>query len=265
MLDPVNPTGLLAPTAHSGHALRRQAEAIARKNSVVLAENLSAMSIEAVQQLLHELCVHQIELEMQNEELRRTQLELDSSHARYFDFYDMAPVGYCTVSPSGLFLQANLTAGAMLGVDRDTLVNQPITRFIHQEDQDIYYLMRQQLGLGARAPQSLELRMLKGGTFFWVYLMAIAAQDETGAPVLRMVLTNISERKQIEAEIHRLAYYDPLTRLPNRRLLYDRLGRALAATGRSGLYGAIFFIDLDSFKALNDTRGHDVGDLLLSK
>jgi diguanylate cyclase (GGDEF)-like protein/PAS domain S-box-containing protein len=75
--------------------------------------------------------------------------------------------------------------------------------------------------------------------------------------------TDITENKLAEAEIHRLAYYDSLTKLPNRRLLQDRLGQALAAAVRSGLYGAIFFIDLDNFKALNDTRGHDVGDLLL--
>ena len=75
--------------------------------------------------------------------------------------------------------------------------------------------------------------------------------------------TDVTESKEAEAEIHRLAYYDALTKLPNRRLLQDRLGQALAAVPRSGLYGAIFFIDLDNFKALNDTRGHDIGDLLL--
>jgi diguanylate cyclase (GGDEF)-like protein/PAS domain S-box-containing protein len=75
--------------------------------------------------------------------------------------------------------------------------------------------------------------------------------------------SDITADKEAEAEIHRLAYYDALTSLPNRRLLQDRLRQAVAATARSGLSGAIFFIDLDNFKALNDTRGHDVGDLLL--
>lgn len=75
--------------------------------------------------------------------------------------------------------------------------------------------------------------------------------------------TDITESKLAEAEIHRLAYYDSLTGLPNRRLLQDRLSQSLITAGRSGSYGALFFIDLDNFKALNDTRGHDVGDLLL--
>lgn len=75
--------------------------------------------------------------------------------------------------------------------------------------------------------------------------------------------SDITEDKEAEAEIHRLAYYDALTHLPNRRLLQDRLGQAVAAKARSGLTGALLFIDLDNFKALNDTRGHDVGDQLL--
>lgn len=75
--------------------------------------------------------------------------------------------------------------------------------------------------------------------------------------------SDISDRKAAEAEINRLAYYDTLTHLPNRRLLTDRLRQALAASERSGQHGAILFIDLDHFKNLNDTRGHDMGDQLL--
>lgn len=74
---------------------------------------------------------------------------------------------------------------------------------------------------------------------------------------------DISEDKEVEAEIHRLAFYDPLTRLPNRRLLQERLGQALRNSTRSNRYGALFFVDLDNFKGLNDSRGHDAGDLLL--
>ena len=77
------------------------------------------------------------------------------------------------------------------------------------------------------------------------------------------VFSEITQNKEAEAEIHRLAYYDPLTQLPNRRLLYDRLGQALASCGRSGRYGAVLFLDLDNFKTLNDTLGHDVGDRML--
>lgn len=74
---------------------------------------------------------------------------------------------------------------------------------------------------------------------------------------------DITTRKKAEEEIHNLAFYDALTHLANRRLLNDRLNQALAASKRSGFYGAVLFLDLDNFKPLNDTHGHDAGDLLL--
>lgn len=77
------------------------------------------------------------------------------------------------------------------------------------------------------------------------------------------IFTDISQKKSAEAEIHNLAYYDPLTHLPNRRLLNDRLIRTVGASRRSGRYGAVMFIDLDNFKPLNDLHGHVAGDMLL--
>ncbi len=78
-------------------------------------------------------------------------------------------------------------------------------------------------------------------------------------------LTDITVSKAAAEEIERLAFYDPLTKLPNRRLLLDRLQQALASSARSGKEGALLFIDLDNFKMLNDTLGHDVGDMLLQQ
>ena len=88
---------------------------------------------------------------------------------------------------------------------------------------------------------------------------------ETEGTVIGSIVTfvDISQRKLAEDEIHRLAFYDSLTGLPNRRLLIDRLQHALASSARSGRHGAIMFIDLDNFKVINDTRGHDSGDLIL--
>lgn len=79
------------------------------------------------------------------------------------------------------------------------------------------------------------------------------------------VKQDISERKQAEAQIYNLAFFDALTRLPNRRLLNDRLDQTMAASKRSGRYGALMFMDLDNFKPLNDVHGHEVGDLLLQE
>src|SRR5512141_3521601 len=102
----------------------------ARNEAAHAPKDLEALSPEEARLLLHELRVHQIELEMQNEELRRTQLELNASQSRYFDLYDLAPVAYCTLSEKGLILQANLAAGAMLGQARSALVKQVFTKFV---------------------------------------------------------------------------------------------------------------------------------------
>jgi len=92
----------------------------------------------------------------------------------------------------------------------------------------------------------------------------IPIRDTTGQVIKLMGLTeDITERKQAEQNIQQLAYYDPLTNLPNRRLLLDRLGKALSTCSRSKHHGALMLIDLDHFKKLNDIHGHEVGDLLL--
>ena len=162
---------------------------------------LHDLSHEAMRRMLHELQVHQIELEMQNEELRQTQIELDSARSRYFDLYDTAPVGYCTVSEKGLILEANFTAATLLGVPRGDLVNKPVSRLIVKSDQDVFYRTRKAL-FETSAPQDCELQMHRpGGTTFWAQLRVVAALDNEGEPVHRMVLSDITERKQLDSQL----------------------------------------------------------------
>ncbi|MCX7044382.1 MAG: PAS domain S-box protein [Candidatus Sumerlaeota bacterium] len=178
--------------------LRRRAEATDPNRTVHAPENMQALSPAEARQALHELQVHQIELEMQNEELRRTQAELECSRTRYFSLYDLAPVGYFTFSEKGLIQEANLTAAALLGVARSDLARQPISRYILPEDQDIYCLCRKQL-FETGAPQVCELRMLRADAApVWTRLEATAAQDDDGASICRAVLSDITERKRIE-------------------------------------------------------------------
>ncbi|ADE11899.1 EAL domain-containing protein [Sideroxydans lithotrophicus] len=106
----------------------------------------------------------------------------------------------------------------------------------------------------------------KSGTLLWEEVNGVPFFDEHGELMgLRGTGMNITDRKRAEEEIKSLAFYDPLTHLPNRRLLVDRLQHALASSTRSGREGALLFIDLDNFKTLNDTLGHDIGDLLLQQ
>ena len=199
--------------------LRWKAEEIAQRKGESLRKDSAPLTPEESRQTIHELRVHQIELKMQNEELRRVQGELDAARAHYFDLYDLAPVGYCIISLEGLILEANLTAVTLLGAARSTLIKQPITRFILQEDQDIYYLHRKQL-FESNAPHACELRMVKkDGKEFWVRLSATppsSVQDTDGASPSRLVLSDITDRKRVEEENARLLAQLKQARSPRR-------------------------------------------------
>ena len=191
-------------SVQAGQALRKKDEEIARGKTAQSPENLEAMSPEEVRQTLHELQVHQIELEMQNEELRRAQEELEAARARYFDLFDQAPIGYFTVSEAGLIMEVNLTAANMLGVTRGSLVKQPLTRFILSEDRDIYY-RRRKLLFETGAPQMCEMRMVKKDAApFWAQMEARLAQNAEGAPVCRAVVSDISARNRVEVELQQV-------------------------------------------------------------
>ncbi|MEW6512920.1 MAG: EAL domain-containing protein [Pseudomonadota bacterium] len=106
----------------------------------------------------------------------------------------------------------------------------------------------------------------KDGELFPVWHTISAVRDDQGAVTHYVcAFSDITQHKASEEEIRNLAFYDPLTQLPNRRLMLDRLHQAMLANERSGLHGALLFIDLDNFKTLNDTRGHSKGDLLLQQ
>lgn len=360
---------------YTAETLRSQAENILADSRI----NVEKLSSEETSHLLYELQIHQIELEMQNDELRKTQRELDEERERYFDLYDLAPIGYCTLNQKGKILQANRAAASMLGTDQDELINQLITDFIASEDQDIYYFFKKQflascelrlkrenqincwVQLSAKQSKNLQgndtirlilnditdrkeieeerriaalafesqsgmvitdskgvvlrvnpaftqltgydqnevigqtMRVLKSGRhnkpfyqqmwktlkqnkhwqgeiwnkrkngLIYAELLTITAVTDSNGKVTHYIgnFSDITQDKELEAVIHRLAYYDPLTNLPNRRLFQEHLNQAIIATERNQSYGAIFFIDLDNFKGLNDSRGHDVGDLLL--
>lgn len=152
--------------------------------------------------LLHELQVHQIELEMLleavNENLLRTQTELEASQARYFDLYDLAPVGYFTVSDRDVIMESNLTATHLLGLTRKALIKQPLTRFILPADQDIYYLHRKRLTETGNT-QVFEIKLVKlDSTAFWVRVemnQSSCADVHDGVQVLRVIVIDIDEQK----------------------------------------------------------------------
>jgi len=126
-------------------------------------------------------------------------------------------------------------------------------------DRDIE-LLTDQVGVQVYEGQVMH----KDGTVHDVVFHKARMLGDDGKPSgIIGVILDITDRKQAEQQIHQLAFYDPLTGLPNRRLLMDRLHQEFAIGARTGQYGAVLFIDLDNFKMLNDSKGHDIGDLLL--
>ena len=222
-----------------------------------------ALAKISTENLLHELEVHQIELEMQNEALRQSQLELEKSRDRYMDFYDFSPIGYITLDELGLITELNLTGAAMLGIARNKIRFQRFSAFITPEYQDHWY-RNFQTALASEEVNSCELSLQRqDGSRFFARIDSLRLNIKGESPTVRLVLTDITERIKSEEEIRKLAFYDGLTQLPNRRLLNERLIQAMATSKRSGRYGALLFLDLDNFKPLNDEHGHNMGDLLL--
>jgi len=357
---------------------------------------------QSPKQLLHDLQVHQIELEMQNDELRRAMVVIEEMRDSYVDLYELAPVGYLTLTRGGLINKLNLTGAALLGFDRNAILNRRFASFVSPEDGGRWHKYFQSV-LKRDGRQHSELQLQRSdGSSFYVSLHALRSDDllsSHGAEddanfidkpnqsvLLRITITDITEKKRAEAnirvaatvfdsqegmtvtdvegtilsvnqaftditgytaeeavgnntrmlssglndaafyaemwksihdtgkwegdiwnrrknkdpylehlivtavkypdgtvtnyvgtltditvsskaaaEIQNLAFYDPLTQLPNRRLLQDRVNQALASCDRNGQTGALLFIDLDNFKSINDSLGHAVGDKLLKE
>jgi PAS domain S-box-containing protein len=143
----------------------------------------------------------QNELAMQNEELGADQLQAEALRAHDVDLFNLAPMGYVTVNTQGDLLETNTAAATLLGIDGGLLVPQPISRFIHQEDQHVYDVHRKML-IETGMQQTSELRMIKqDGTAFWARLKSVVAHDEDGKPVYRIVVHDITRRKRAEEEL----------------------------------------------------------------
>ena len=180
--------------------LRGRAEARLKDDPWTAATALEGLSPDDVQSVVHELRVHQIELEMQNEELRRTRADLEASHERYFDLFDLAPVGYFTLAEDALILEANLTGATLLGSARANLVDRPFTQYILPEDQDVYYQHRRAV-VGTHSPASCELRMVRAdGSTFHALLESAPSLPVQSRATFRTVVSDITERTRAEAE-----------------------------------------------------------------
>ncbi len=192
--------------------------------------------------------------------IKRTQ-DLQASEARFRQMFEHHASPMLLVEPlSGDIVNANRAAARFYGysiaqmktmniAQVSTLPPQEVAeeRLRAQHRERNYFVFPHRLANG-------ELRTVE------VHSSPVEVE---GRRLLFSIIHDITERKQLEEQMHDLAFYDPLTKLPNRRLLLDRLGKALLACARTHRHGALLFLDLDHFKKLNDLHGHDVGDKLL--
>ncbi len=187
--------------------LRRLAEERSRESA---SETPRTMAEQDYQMLVHELQVHQIELEMQNEELRMAQGQLSESLAKYSDLYDFAPVGYITSNSDGLILEANLTFAGQLGIERGRLVETPLWLYVATPDRARLKSHFEQV-FKANQRRTCEMRLQRpSGPQLYVQLDSIRVLNVDGLELCRTSVTDISIRKDAEEEVKRV--YDELER-----------------------------------------------------
>lgn len=249
------------PESIKAASLRKNAEGQLQKQK---GESLKDLSVQNVQSLVHELQVHQIELEMQNEELRSAQVLLEEARSKYSDLYEFAPVGYFTLDKKGLILDANLKCATLLGTGKSALLRTPFLRYVSRDEQDKYYFYRKNI-FETKPQQSCELKMQKkDGAIFYVQLECMPVQGNKDTDIqLRIIMNEVTERRKMEETMKKLVHHDALTGLPNRTLFADHLNLSLSQASRSGNMAAVFYLDLDNFKTINDSLGHSIGDQLL--
>jgi diguanylate cyclase (GGDEF)-like protein/PAS domain S-box-containing protein len=194
--------------------LRARAEVAFQTKATSTVANSIAPMPEEVRAQLHELQIHEIELEMQNDELNHAQDELATAHARYLDLYDFAPVGYCTINEKGVITEANLTLAALLGVTRLSLTKRLFSHYIQHKDQDDFYRLRRKMLAASTVavihsdpftitPAACEVRLVKSdGADYWARLIVTPVADEQGEKAMRIAVIDITERQQLEQQLH---------------------------------------------------------------
>lgn len=196
--------------------LRRQAEELLTKKNGNASETASSDALE----LLHELQVHQVELEMQNEELQQAQRELCESRDRYFELYNLAPVAYFTLDEHCVIKGVNLTGVQLLGVNKQRLLNRRFASFVEPDSRERFYSsMRKAAALAASQACELVMRSKDGATFYAQVCIGSVAGADRRPVQYRLTVMDIAERKRTEqAQQRLLEHVEGLSRVLSREM-----------------------------------------------
>lgn len=256
---------------HSDHPLRDRAKTHLDRREPLLSASRSA------EELLHELQVHQIELEMQNETLRQTQFVMEESRDRYVDLYDFAPVGYLTLNNAGLIVEVNLTGAALLGVERQKLLRHRFAEFVTLQDRDSWH-KHFSSALQQGGKQSCEMELLRrDGSTFHSHMDCL----HLNGSIARIAFSDISRRKQLENELRESRQLlrnladkvESLREEERKRIareMHDELGQILTALRmdvalinlRFGQDNAELLAKTDSMTTLLDQANHCVHNIV---
>lgn len=238
-------------------------------------EEIRLLEAADKERLLSELRIHQIELEIQNKELRESQTRLEFMQRQYADLYNLAPIGYVSLDDNGLIIRCNQTFSEMLRHEPAFLKGRPLVQFIDKAHQPLFL---SRFRAFAKSPENKHIDVNfqahithKDSSQVNGFVGRIQGRRiNTGVSpksiwqeTLLVVVSDITLLKKTEDRVHHQAFHDFLTGLPNRTNLNQQVASALALAVRQNHYGAMLFMDMDRFKTINDSLGHQVGDELL--
>ena len=199
--------------------------------------------------------------------LRASEQALVDAEARFRSAFEQAPIGMGLATRDGRILRANRAFGQILGRSSEELAGVPIRDLTHPDDWEANAVQIRALFSGETDHYQMEKRYLHAdGHVVWVSVTTSCVRDATGQPVYMIgQIEDITERREMRERLAHAAVHDQLTGLPNRVLFMDRLELSLRRSQRDGNAIALMFLDLDRFKLINDSLGHEVGDRLLQR